>query len=176
VNEIAKLPSGVAVVYQNDWVIPVLTMIDKADVEESTYVIDNPVQIKPLKVARTDLISVLMQPWLHKERIRGKTIKDALRVLDLGRNERKLIAEYADDYMFLGGNMFWSISDIDKLQKCLKSILNISDKQFVNMVSKGDPDALRNMVRDRTASFTDSDIDEICNVLTKVEKNADDND
>lgn len=176
VNEIAKLPSGVAVVYQNDWVSPVLTMIDKADVEESSYVMEHPVQIKPLKVARTDLISVLMQPWLHKERIRGKTIKDALRVLDLGRNERKLIAEYADDYMFLGGNMFWSVSDIDKLQECLKSILNISDKQFVNMVSKGDPNVLRNMVRDRTVSFTDSDIDEICNVLTKVEKNADNND
>lgn len=176
VNEIAKLPSGVAVVYQNDWVSPVLTMIDKADVEESTYVVEHPVQIKPLKVARTDLISVLMQPWLHKERIRGKTIKDALRVLDLGRNERKLIAEYADDYMFLGGNMFWSVSDIDKLQECLKSILNISDKQFVNMVSKGDPNVLRNMVRDRTVSFIDSDIDEICNVLTKVEKNADNND
>ena len=30
VNEIAKLPSGVAVVYQNNWVNPVLTMIDKA--------------------------------------------------------------------------------------------------------------------------------------------------
>ena len=176
VNEIAKLPSGVAVVYQNDWVSPVLTMIDKADVEESAYVIEHPVRIKPLKAARTDLISVLMQPWLHKERIRGKTIKDALRVLDLGRNERKLIAEYADDYMFLGGNMFWPVSDIDKLQECLKSILNISDKQFVNMASKGDPNVLRNMVRDRTVSFTDSDIDEICNVLTKVEKNADNND
>lgn len=31
VNEIAKLPSGVAVVYQNDWINPVLTMINKAD-------------------------------------------------------------------------------------------------------------------------------------------------
>lgn len=31
VNEIAKLPSGVAVVYQNNWISPVLTMIDKAN-------------------------------------------------------------------------------------------------------------------------------------------------
>ncbi|MCF0106786.1 MAG: ATP-binding protein, partial [Holdemanella sp.] len=33
-NEIAKLPSGVAAVYQNDWVSPVLTLINKADVVE----------------------------------------------------------------------------------------------------------------------------------------------
>lgn len=32
VNEIAKLPSGVAVVYQNNWINPVLTMINKANI------------------------------------------------------------------------------------------------------------------------------------------------
>lgn len=34
VNEIAKLPSGVAAVYQNDWIEPVLTLVDKASVTE----------------------------------------------------------------------------------------------------------------------------------------------
>lgn len=33
-NEIAKLPGGVAVVYQNNWISPVLTMIDKDHYDE----------------------------------------------------------------------------------------------------------------------------------------------
>src|SRR5699024_3099557 len=41
VNEIAKLPSGVAAVYQNDWVNPVLTMIDKAEITEQPYIASN---------------------------------------------------------------------------------------------------------------------------------------
>jgi hypothetical protein len=46
VNEIAKLPSGVAVVYQNDWVKPVLTMIDKADVTEGKYIYNSNFAVK----------------------------------------------------------------------------------------------------------------------------------
>ena len=38
VNEIAKLPSGVAVVYQNNWISPVLTLVDKANITEKPFV------------------------------------------------------------------------------------------------------------------------------------------
>ena len=64
VNEIAKLPSGVAVVYQNDWVSPVLTMIDKAKIKETTYVNTNPVEIMSVRKARTDIIKAIMEPWI----------------------------------------------------------------------------------------------------------------
>lgn len=47
VNEIAKLPSGVAVVYQNDWVKPVLTMIDKANVREGHYLYQGKKAVMP---------------------------------------------------------------------------------------------------------------------------------
>ena len=176
VNEIAKLPSGVAVVYQNDWVSPVLTMIDKADVEESPYIAKNTIRIKPIKLARTELITVLMQPWLRKERIRGKELADDLCVIDLNRRDRKIIDGYIDDYKFLGGEMIWRVEDIKQLQSCLKAILNISEKQFIMLISKGDPNLLREAVKDRTIAFTDKDIDEICNVLTKVDNYANDDD
>ena len=172
VNEIAKLPSGVAVVYQNDWVSPVLTLINKADVTESEYVNKRPVRIKPLKEARTELISVLMQPWLRKERIRGRRLSDALKVLDIGRDMRRMIAGYVDDYQFLGGALFWEEKDVPKLQSCLKSILQIRDSQLNAIVEKGSHDELRNLVKSRTIDFSASDIDEICNVLTKVNKDA----
>lgn len=36
-EEIAKLPKGVAVVYQNDWIEPVLCKVNKCDMKESSY-------------------------------------------------------------------------------------------------------------------------------------------
>ena len=36
-DEIAKLPKGVAVVYQNDWIEPVLCKVDKFRGEERIY-------------------------------------------------------------------------------------------------------------------------------------------
>ena len=140
--------------------------------QESEYVNKRPVRIKPLKEARTELISVLMQPWLRKERIRGRRLSDALKVLDIGRDARRLIAGYVDDYKFLGGTLFWEEKDIPTLQSCLKSLLQIRDSQLNAIVEKGSHDELRNLVKSRTIDFSASDIDEICNVLTKVNKDA----
>ena len=172
VNEIAKLPSGVAVVYQNDWVSPVLTMIDKAEVEESPYQAGNTISIKPIKVARTELITILMQPWLRKERIRGRELADDLRVIDLNRRDRMVIEGYIDDYKFLGGNLIWRVEDVPILQQCMKAILQLSEGQFLSIVAKGDAELLRNYVRNKTIGFSDDDVDEICNILTKVNEDA----
>ena len=173
VNEIAKLPSGVAVVYQNDWVSPVLTMIDKANVEESVYTVERPIHIKTLKVARTELISVLMQPWLKKERLRGKELAEDLRIIELDRKDRKIITGYVDDYKFFGGTLFWDVKDIEKLQLCIKALLHLTEKQFIIMVEQGNPDSLRSFVREKTVGLTTGDIDNICYVLTMVNDYAD---
>ena len=69
VNEIAKLPAGVAVVYQNNWVSPILTLINKADVKEMPYKNMHKDLIKPLKQSRSELIRALMHPWLNGEGI-----------------------------------------------------------------------------------------------------------
>ena len=166
VNEIAKLPSGVAVVYQNDWVSPVLTMIDKADVMEIPYVNETRTVIKPVREARSDLICALMQPWINRSRIRAKTLNSSLRVIELDRKKKKIISGYLDDYLFLGGKLFWRVEDIPKLQNCLMEILQISDMDFKNIILGGNPDALRMLIKKKTAGFTDQEIEEICNVLT----------
>lgn len=71
VNEIAKLPSGVAVVYQNNWISPVLDLIDKAKVKE-TYSYENPFVIKTAREARTELLCMLLQPWISGSNIEEK--------------------------------------------------------------------------------------------------------
>ena len=108
VNEIAKLPSGVAVVYQNDWINPVLTMINKADVVDSPYKYVANIDIKPLREARTDIVKMLLQPWLDSEKMTRKFLRNSLKSIELERNERKEICDSIDDYIFSGYKSIWN--------------------------------------------------------------------
>ena len=168
VNEIAKLPSGVAVVYQNDWVSPVLTMVDKANVQESPYRYENKATIRPLREARTAIICMLMQPWIPRERMRGKELKDCLKSLELTRHNRGQISDYIDDYVFGSGKLIWLENEIPTLQTLVKAVLNLSENEFNNILLSQNPNLLRAAVRDKTKFLSNSEIDEICNVLTKV--------
>lgn len=174
VNEIAKLPSGVAVVYQNDWVCPILTMVDKANVGESEYINATPTVIIPLKEARSEIISMLMQPWIKREQYRRKKLFADLKVLELSRELRKIIAGYIEDYAFMKGQFFWGNKDIPVLQKCIKAILYLDDNEYEKILTVGSPDSLRKYVANKTQAFTSTEIDEICNVLTKVVKDGND--
>ena len=173
VDEIAKLPSGVAVVYQNNWISPVLTMINKANVVEKPFEY-HPTQtdlIKPIKSTRTEVLKMLLQPWLKSDPVRGKTLKADLKSLDLTREYRLQIREAIDDYLFCKYTMVWQVNEIPKLQKLIRAVLGITDNEFNAAVSRLDPNVLREMIKNKTVSFSAKDIDEICNVLTKVNEN-----
>ena len=168
VNEIAKLPGGVAVVYQNNWVNPVLTLVDKAPVKDVPYVNEHPTYIRPLKEARSELISVLMSPWIQRERLRQKTLLQDVKVLDVTRQQRKQILKSVNDYIFFCGKLVWNVEDIPKLQECLKAILGITEAEFARLVSSESATLFKESISKRLTSFDDSELDEICNVLTKV--------
>jgi hypothetical protein len=172
VNEIAKLPSGVAVVYQNDWISPVLTMVDKANVVEEKYIPATLTVIKPLKTARSEMICMLMQPWIKRERLLKKELLIDADILEVSRDAKKIIAKLIDDYDFYMGQLMWSVKEISKLQAILKSVLDLSDSEFGSIIQNGTPDDLRRVVAGKTHGFADKDIDEICNVLTKEATNV----
>ena len=98
VNEIAKLPSGVAVVYQNDWINPVLTMINKANIIDSPYVYKSRTEIKPIKEARSELICMLMQPWIKRKKIEESSLRAALKVLNISRDIKNRISSLIEEY------------------------------------------------------------------------------
>lgn len=167
VNEIAKLPSGVAVVYQNDWISPVLTMVDKAKVIESPYVNTKVAVIKPICVARTEIMKMMMQPWLPHEQIAYDELHSALNSLEISRNHRKLIAVMISVYTNHQGHIIWDAGSISTLQELLFDILELSQNIFDKFVEKGNPDDLRSYVAKKTMGFTREELDEICNILTK---------
>lgn len=166
VNEIAKLPSGVAVVYQNDWVSPVLTMIDKAEVEESIYAIKNPTKIKSLKYARLQILKMLMQQWDDGIMIEEKTLRSSLSVLDIPRSIRKTIESLMEDYLLFDGILVWDDRDIPKLQVLVRSVLGIKDSE---LLAVNEPEDLMNLVRTKLKKCSVGFINATCYVLTYVE-------
>lgn len=166
VNEIAKLPSGVAVVYQNNWISPVLTLVDKAKVKEVAYQYDNPVVIKTAREARTELLCMLLQPWINKEQYRGKALRNDLKALDLSKKIKDRISTCIDQYLFFQGNMIWKTEEIAFLQELVKELLGISDVEFENIVITGNPDELRASINQKTAGLSYQETEEVCCVLT----------
>jgi hypothetical protein len=169
VNEIAKLPSGVAVVYQNDWLSPVLTMVDKANVTESNYIAENKTIIKPLKTARTEILKMLLHPWLNASRISKTELLLDAETLDISRESRKQIIEKIEDYDLFEGQLVWAVEDISKLQKLLKSVLALSENEIANIKTENNPDKLRELVKSKTKNFSYDDIEEICNLIYREE-------
>ena len=168
VNEIAKLPSGVAAVYQNDWVNPVLTLINKADIREEPYIYHEEEIVKSLKEARTELICMLLQPWIPRASIEGSILRNDLQLMEISRKIKKEIAECIDQYLFFRGNMIWRENEIEKLQELLKALIGLTNSAFERLVLTHDAEELRSQIDQKTTGFSASEIDEICNVLTKV--------
>lgn len=166
VNEIAKLPSGVAVVYQNNWISPVLTLVDKAKVKEETYKYENPVLIKTVREARTELLCMLLQPWVNREQYRGKILRNDLKALDIPKKMKDCISECIEQYLFFQGNMIWKTEEIAYLQVLVKALLAISDAEFKNIVLNGKADELRNAIKQKTIGLSYQEIEEVCCVLT----------
>ena len=163
VNEIAKLPGGVAVVYQNNWVNPVLTLIDKAPVKDIPYINENPEKIKTVKAARKAILKVVMQPWFGEDIVPEDELYDSLRVLELSRSEKKEIKLLIEDYGLFAGNIFWKDEDMDKLQKLVKAILCIKDNEIAKM---SDSSELYELVNSRVKKLSSKNIKDICYVIT----------
>lgn len=167
VNEIAKLPSGVAVIYQNDWVTPVLTMVDKATVDEgSSYIYKNPAEIKSLRESRSDVIRAIMEPWIPGEQIAFTELARALNSLEVSRANRKLLAVMLCTYRNHNGHMLWNENSLGILKQLLFDILDISQKSFGDSIKSSNPDTLRRIVISKTKGFMIDEIDEICHILT----------
>ena len=166
VNEIAKLPSGVAVVYQNNWISPVLTLVDKAKVKEEAYKYENPAFIKTVREARTELLCMLLQPWVNREQYRGKILRNDLKALDIPKKMKDCISECIEQYLFFQGNMIWKAEEIAYLQILVKAVLAISDAEFKNIVLNGKADELRITIKQKTIGLSYQEIEEVCCVLT----------
>jgi hypothetical protein len=170
VNEIAKLPSGVAVIYQNDWVNPVLCMIEKANVHEKPYVNENPVRIKSLRESRSEIIRATMEPWIKGEMVEFSELASALNSIEVSRSCRKLLSVMIYTYKNHSGHIMWNENSIGLLKQLLMEILGIPQKILQGKEVQGSPEYLGKLVISRTTGFEAQDVEEICHILETEDK------
>ena len=163
VNEIAKLPKGVAVVYQNNWVNPVLTLINKAQVEENTYQPRHRTRIRKVSSARTTLLRMLMQFRFKTKPETMTDLRESLKVLDLSRQDRAELDAMIERYVMTGGRFDWKEEDMAKLQHLVSAVLDIKPEQLKQLLS---PDQLGELVREKTRDLKVKEVRETCYVLT----------
>ncbi|MGL6008570.1 MAG: ATP-binding protein, partial [Culicoidibacterales bacterium] len=166
VNEIAKLPSGVAVVYQNDWLSPVLTMVDKADVVESVYKHEQQLQITPYRVAVTQLLRVILQPWLSHEQQPVAVLTQALTSVQLPQQYRRLVMTAIEVYTAQYGKMQVKVTAIPEIQTVCLTLMQVTPTQLDAIILTNNPQQLRQAVMKKTYGLTKVEIEEICHVLT----------
>ena len=88
---------------------------------------------------------------------------DSLKVLELSRSERKELKSLITDYSLLAGNIIWKEEDMPKLQRLVKAILYITDKDISLMDT---PMELYNTVNSRVKKLSQQNIIDICFVIT----------
>ena len=67
IGELAKLPRGVAAVYQNDWIAPVLVQIEKCRLKERPYQCSDRTPIKTRDDVRLELLRFLIQGCVQEK-------------------------------------------------------------------------------------------------------------
>lgn len=161
VNEIAKLPKGVAVVYQNDWVKPVLTMVDKADVVDQQYKYNCNLSYKTIRLAKSEIVSMLLQPWLNSKKYSRKNLMTSLESLNVTRLVKRDLTKLIDDYLMLGGKLIWSSNQLAYLQDLVITVLEIDKHELKTITSV---DELREIINSKVIGFNDNSI----SIITKV--------
>lgn len=141
-DEIAKLPKGVAVVYQNDWVEPVLCQVQKYKGEERQY------QYKPERNLHqsTDRLKRHLLELLLKTRVKNPVdinidaIKEDLFTAEISTKSKLMIKKIIDQYTNFQEISLWKEENFERLSKIVSSILEgeIWIKSVMGTVSRFD--------------------------------------
>lgn len=138
IDEIAKLPSGVAAVYQNDWISPVLVHVEKADVEEIRYIPEKSTRTVPIRKARTYVIGMLLSVWGIPSTNNIDLLKDSISVLNIDNSTRALLNELLEDYEIGQGRLYWTEEKGQVLYQVVPAAAEITQSDLKNLKTADD--------------------------------------
>ena len=161
-DQIAKLPTDMAFVYQSGWKSPILAMIKRADVDNKPYEPGDLPRLMTRKSARQLITRMLMQPWFAGAPIKQDVLLSAQKVLELNRRSRVRIKDLIEYYEMFGGRLSWHEDELADLRALLGDVLDITDAQLEAAVAK---DELMKLVSSRLGDLEQRDLVSVCNVL-----------
>ena len=148
IDELSKLRRGVAAVYQNDWVEPVLVQVNKCTLSETAYDYSTVVSEVDKNSIREQLINFLIQG-----RVREKLdysvldIEKGLDSLALSSVNTEFIEEQIAEYKDHASLELWSDKNFKQLSRRLTDILAVRTKVENCVLSAANDEELTSMLR-----------------------------
>ena len=124
-DEIAKLPKGVAVVYQNDWIEPVLCKINRFERKEEQYnytreYTENPDEYK----LKEEILKLLLKTRVNREILPDiEYIDKTLVNSKLSTIQKVEILELLDEYRKTNKLKIWETNKFKKLSKIVTDLI-----------------------------------------------------
>ena len=126
INEIARLPKGVAVVYQNDWIEAVLCQIDKFDGEEKEYNFERYDKRVDNQFYRNQLIYFMIQGRLYEKlSFDVEGIRTNINKLGLSTRNKEFVEKLIVEYKQNGKISLWDNENFRVLSNQVTDILDV---------------------------------------------------
>lgn len=139
IPELAKLKKGVAAVYQNDWVEPVLVQVNRCEIQEKNYVYEGDEVYTDTTDYRKQVIYFLIQGRLNEKLdFDIPTVEKGFKKLGLSARNEKLIEDLLDEYNETEKLDLWKDGSFRRLSRLVTDILDTRKKVERAVVSAKD--------------------------------------
>ena len=129
IGELAKLPRGVAAVYQNDWIAPVLVQIEKCRLKERPYIYEVQTPIKTRDDVRLELLRFLIQGRVQEKlNYSLDEIERGLPRLGLHRETADAVRGYLEEAKQGKELSYWWEEGTPELVAIIADILSLRDQ------------------------------------------------
>ena len=148
ISELAKLKKGVAAVYQNDWVEPVLVQINKCDISEQAYDFEEHNSFIDTAKLKNQLVNFMIQGRVdEKLYFDVDEIEQGLDKLSLSVRNESFVEELITEYRQNGCIDLWEDSNFKKLSDKITDILGVRMKVENCVLSSNDNKELTNELK-----------------------------
>lgn len=158
IEELSKLKKGVAAVYQNDWVEPVLVQIDKSPIEEKRY------EYRPSETELTDVAKLQKQAvrFLIQGRVKEKLdfsaseIRQGLYSLPVSYENREFIENALKEYERTQQMTAWQDKNFGRLAQKVTDFSGVRDQVEELVLRSSDEQELTDGLRKTAERFFDN--------------------
>jgi uncharacterized coiled-coil DUF342 family protein len=168
IPELAKLKKGVAAVYQNDWVEPVLVQIRKCAIEEKQYDFKAHSMLVGTTAYRNQLVNLLIQGRLdEKLEFNVDEIESGLERLGLSIRNEKFVVDILNEYREKNELSIWKNEQFSKLSSVVSEILGVRKRVENCVLSVSNNDELSQDLRRIVYQFMPNASDEVILTLSQ---------
>lgn len=170
IQELSKLERGVAAVYQNDWIEPVLVQVNKCDIEGKAYLSSGTLDFADPMALKRELLSFLISGRFSEHLdFNAAHLEQNLDKIGLSTRNRDFAEDQIAEYKETGTLALWKDENIQKLSRRVSDILEVRQQVENAVLASGNNDELSErldkLVRDNWPDASQAIAAELCHCL-----------